>query len=214
MGDNSIGFEYGVDASVGGGDGGWWFFKGDQTVKVGDDSVAKGPEDISAADAFPALRGTVFESGVDASVGGGDGGWWFFKGGEAVKVDDDDILKGPGPISAADAFPALRGTVFENGVDASVGGGDGGWWFFKGDEAVKVGDDDILKGPGKISAADAFPALRGTVFEDGVDASVGGGDGGWWFFKGDEAVKVDDDDILKGPEPITASDAFPALRGL
>ncbi|MGW6289860.1 hypothetical protein, partial [Streptomyces sp. NPDC055107] len=172
-----VGFENGIDAAIKGGKGtGWWFFKGSRTVKVEGGGIEKGPEDITSDNAWPMLRDTVFAEGIDAATKGGNGtGWWFFKGDAAVKVEGD-VTKGPMEITAADAWPMLKGTVFAEGIDAAVkGGNDTGWWFFKGDMAVKVEGKRITDGPMEITAADAWPMLKGTVFAEGIDAAVKGG---------------------------------------
>ncbi|MFJ7280844.1 hypothetical protein [Kitasatospora sp. NPDC098663] len=209
----TYGFENGIDASApGAGDSDWWFFKGSGAVKVRD-GILKGPLEIS--DAWPELKGTVFANGVDAAVAGAGGAdWWFFKGDQTIKCNGGGkVLHGPDKISVF--WPALKGTVFEDGVDAAVNGGDGGWWFFRGNKAALYDNDTIVKGPGEITAAGAWPKLKGTQFEYGVNAAAGAGAGsGWWFFLGNQTIKCDGEgNALKGPEDITAANAWSMLKG-
>ncbi|MEV0030156.1 hypothetical protein [Nocardia sp. NPDC050793] len=213
-----IGFEYGVDAVAQSGyDGHWWLFRGKWTVKYGNSGVEKGPMLITAEEAWPGLKDTIFENGIDAAVQSGNGGhWWFFKGDQTVKHGMNGIEEGPMPLTAAPAWPGLAGTIFEVGVDAATeSGSDGHWWFFKRDQTVKHGMNGLEKGPMLITAAEAWPGLRGTVFEDGVDAATQSGKSGhWWLFRGDQTVKHGNSGIEEGPMPITAQPAWPGLKGI
>ncbi|MYS82100.1 hypothetical protein [Embleya scabrispora] len=98
-----------------------------------------------------------------------NGSFWFFKGDECVSIDgsSDKVDKGPMEIIAAGAFPALKSpgcAQFADTPDAVVAPtGGGGFWFFKGDQCVKVNGagDEIVYGPFGITAPDAFPHLPG-----------------------------------------------------
>ncbi|MBD0672750.1 hypothetical protein [Streptomyces sp. CBMA156] len=211
-------FEDGVDAALEAG-GGFWFFKGGKALKTDSsgDTLKFNPDSITAQGYWPALRGTGFEDGVDAATAAG-GGFWFFKGGRALKTDSSgDTLKYEvAPVTTKGYWPALRGTGFEDGVDAVLEAG-GGFWFFKGGKALKTDSSgDTLKfNPDSITAQGYWPALRGTGFEDGVDAATAAG-GGFWFFKGGRALKTDSSgDTLKyDVAPVTTQGYWPALRGV
>ncbi|MFF0228631.1 hypothetical protein [Streptomyces sp. NPDC004629] len=147
---------------------GWWFFSGRHAVKTNwaGDQKMKGPELITAPDAYPAVEGTRLSQDVSA-LEGGAGDWWIFKNMDtqvqAVCVDDTNKLWGPNPITDSKAWPALKGTIFENSIDGASRSGDGsGWWFFSGYHAVRTNREgtSITKGPMDITAVEAFPDLK------------------------------------------------------
>ncbi|MCC3767842.1 hypothetical protein [Streptomyces sp. UNOC14_S4] len=219
-------FADGVDAATESGDHGkfgFWFFKGDQALKTDSDGerIEYGPGDITAADNWPALRGTRFANGpVEAAVFSGSG-FWFFQGSYCVKTDPkgNDILVAPSPITAPGNWPALAGTPFQDGVDAVVASGDHGkfgFWFLKGGQALKTDPkgERVEHGPSAITAAENWPALTGTRFASGIDASVFSGSG-FWFFQGGHCVKTDPkgNEIIVPDSLITAAGNWPAIRG-
>ncbi|MBB5939532.1 hypothetical protein [Streptomyces zagrosensis] len=213
----AIGFENGVDACAqGAGALGWWFFKGNQIVKSNGTEILSGPCRITDEPGWTGLKGTDFENGIDACAEGEGSTWWFFKGNQIVKTNGTEILKGPCKITDDEGWPALKGTIFESGIDAAViGAGSLGWWFFKGNRAVKTAGSSIEKGPCLITSTEAWPSLKGTAFEYGVEAcALGAGQLGWWFFRGELTVKSNGDEIQNGPSHISATEAWPSLRGV
>ncbi|MFJ6805689.1 hypothetical protein ACIQRK_06530 [Streptomyces anulatus] len=215
--ENKIGFEDGLDAATQGGHGeGWWFFKNEWAVKVTGNDHGD-PIRLASEGGWPALKGTVFENGVDAAAAAGhEEGWWFFKDHWAIKVDDGPVpLWGPGEITAEGAWPILKKSIFENGFDAVVRTGhEEGWWFFKGNQTAKVVDGSPVVNV-DITADHAWPMLKDTVFAEKIEAAcLGGHQGEWWFFNGNQTVKVKGEEIDQGPEFITATGAWPMLKGL
>ncbi|WP_316524329.1 glycosyl hydrolase family 18 protein [Kitasatospora brasiliensis] len=143
----------------------------DATVAVADQPKAIG-------DAFHALRGTVFESGIDAvfNVPGEaslDNEVFIFKGSQyaRLRVDlggtGDRITNGPMPI--ADNWGNLRTKApdFTQDLDSAFQIGAFAY-FFKGDRYIKVkvtpdaNGDQVVEGPRPI--CDGFKPLCGTVF--------------------------------------------------
>ncbi|MFI6849691.1 hypothetical protein OG535_40585 [Kitasatospora sp. NBC_00085] len=215
----SNGFRDGVSAAVASGshgESGFWFFKGNQALKTDPDGnkVEYGPADITASEAWPALA--PFGRDIDAAVFSGTG-FWFFKGNQCTKTSPDGRRAEvpDSPITAEGNWPALAGTEFENGVDAAVESGDGGksgFWFFKGNQALKTDPDGnkVEYGPADITAPEAWPALA--PFGRDIDAAVFSGTG-FWFFKGNQCTKTtpDGNHVLVPASAIVAEGNWPAL---
>ncbi|MFJ3221392.1 glycosyl hydrolase family 18 protein [Kitasatospora sp. NPDC086801] len=134
------------------------------------------PKPIS--EAFHALRGTVFENGVDAIVNvPGDLALakevFLFKGDQYARMSVDLGGTGDkitnGPLSIANNWGALKAKApeFTRDIDSAFQIKNF-VYFFKGDSYVKVkvtpnvNGDTVVEGPAKIS--ERFPSLRGTVF--------------------------------------------------
>ncbi|MCI05380.1 albumin-2-like, partial [Trifolium medium] len=67
-------------------------------------------------------------------------------------------------------FPKLKGTFFENGIDAAIRSTGEDVFLFKGKKYIrinyltrKIGHERYIR--------DGFPSLAGTVFEKGIDAA-------------------------------------------
>ncbi|MGH3771715.1 MAG: hypothetical protein ACRDRW_10015 [Pseudonocardiaceae bacterium] len=216
------GFEDGVDAAVGSGSAGkygFWFFRGDRAVKTDKDgnTIAKHVADITVE--WPAFKDSIFAAGVDAALYSGSG-FWFFKGNQTGRTDLDGLhfAKGPGNITDPGNWPALSGTIFADGVDAAVESGDSGkwgFWFFKGNQAVKTDKDGntIEKHVADITVE--WPAFKDSIFASGVDEALYSGSG-FWFFKGNQTGRTDLDGLhfTRGPGNITDPGNWPALRGI
>ncbi|KAL6012367.1 hypothetical protein ACLOJK_002854 [Asimina triloba] len=114
---------------------------------------------------------------------------YLFMGNEYVVVvgehygGNETVVNGP-PLLISDGFPSLAGTAFaEYGVDCAFASHDENEAFlFYGNLCAQMNDADgqtifnifgsgyyTIKGPKTIAAM--FPMLKGTVFEDGVDAA-------------------------------------------
>ncbi|MFD7415093.1 hypothetical protein ACFV9B_26230, partial [Kitasatospora purpeofusca] len=183
----SSGFRDGVDAAVASGPhgkSGFWFFKGNQAIKTDPDGKTRefGEADITAPEAWPAL--SAFGRDIDAAVFSGSG-FWFFKNSQCIKTDTsgETVLVPASAIIAEGNWPALAGTGFESGVDAAVESGDGGksgFWFFKGNQAIKTDPNGEKRefGPADITAPEAWPAL--SAFGRDIDAAVFSGSGFWF----------------------------------
>ncbi|MFE0381163.1 hypothetical protein ACFW1M_37650 [Streptomyces inhibens] len=218
-------FKDGVDAAVASGphgDSGFWFFRGDKACKTnpGGDGLSYPVDSITANDNYwPALRGTTFEHGpIDAAVWSGSG-FWFFQDDKCVKTDNGGTeIKVPvSDIDADGNWPGLKGTIFATGVDAAVESGDGGrsgFWFFRGDQALKTDPDgNRAVGPAEITAVECWPALDDSRFANGpINAAVWSGSG-FWFFQGNQCIKTDPsgNHRLVQVTDIIASGNWPAL---
>jgi hypothetical protein len=167
-----------------------------------------------------------FKDRVDAAVASGDhgeSGFWFFQENLAVKTDASGGSRAVGPDTLtkdARFWPALEGTIFENGPIDAVVHTDSGYWFFQGSQCVKTRTDGAappLVPVSDITAAGNWPALNETIFANGVDGAVGSGDhgkNGFWFFRENQAVKTDVTGATRsiGPADITAQECWPALE--
>ncbi|PWA82812.1 hypothetical protein CTI12_AA174990 [Artemisia annua] len=121
------------------------------------DRVVNGPHLI--CDSFPSLNGTAFgEHGIDCAFTTHYANECFiFSANLCAKIDyapgttNDKILKGP--MTIFKMLPALKGTVFETGIDAA----------FESNDNPKLSNiKDISEG---------FPSLKGTIFDKGIDAA-------------------------------------------
>jgi hypothetical protein len=220
-------FKDGVDAAVASGPhgrSGFWFFRGDQACKTdpdGNELATPVGSLTKNGDYWPAFKTTVFENGpIDAALWSGSG-FWFFQAGKCIKTDNSgtEVRVPVSDITDDGNWPALKGTLFANGVDAAVESGDGGesgFWFFKGDQALKTDPTGNKRewGPAEITATECWPALTDTPFANGpIQAALWSGSG-FWFFKGDQCVKTDPkgNTLLTKVTDIIAQGNWPALN--
>ncbi|XP_074318915.1 uncharacterized protein LOC141655753 [Silene latifolia] len=135
--------------------------------------ILKGPQFIR--EAFTSLKGTAFaEYGIYCSFGSHDVNEAFiFSGILAAKINyaNDKIINGP--MKLTKMFPFLKKTVFEVGIQAGFESSNKYEAFiFKGNQCgvINYGSTSpkLIGGIRRIS--DAFPGLRKTIFEDGIDA--------------------------------------------
>lgn len=144
------------------------------------------------------------------------------------KIDSWGLIGGPDAVrSISQDVPALRGTVFVNGIDAAIRlpGHPDDLLLFSGDQYLRLSLDKeaawqgrlggtVATGPMKIS--EAFRPLRGTVFADGFDTAVAVDGNNAYFFKGDQyalvGIDIDGtgDKIINGPKKI--ADNWSVLR--
>ncbi|WP_411120336.1 hypothetical protein [Streptomyces sp. 058-1L] len=206
-------FSEGVDAVASGGSGLWFFRQGRalETNGSGDKRLHE-PDSLTSEGYWPALRGTGFENGIDAVTAGDSSGFWFFKDGKTLKTDKWGSTREKGPVDIAVEWPALEGTGFETGVDAVTVGGNG-LWFFKGDRALETNGsgDKRLHEPDSLTSEGYWPALRGTGFENGIDAVTAGDSGGFWFFKDGKTLKTDKWGSTREKGPVDIAVEWPAL---
>ncbi|WHM37848.1 hemopexin repeat-containing protein [Streptomyces sp. BPTC-684] len=205
-------FEKGIDGAVAvpGSKSDLYLFKGDGYVRynTGNDTVDKwgeGGKLLSLADHWPGLKGTGFETGIDAAVEV-PGSWdsvYLFKGSKYLRynVQEDKVEKwggDTGVLSLADHWPGLKGTGFENGFTAAtvVPGSRDSVYLFKGSDYLRynVQEDKVEKwggDTGVLSLADHWPGLKGTGFENGFTAAavVPGSRDSVYFFKGSDYLR-------------------------
>ncbi|MFI1303021.1 hemopexin repeat-containing protein [Streptomyces sioyaensis] len=211
-----------------------YLFRGNQYALVKsapgttDDKIINGPKAI--AEGWPSLKGTVFENGIDAAVQSpaNTEEVYLFKGDQYALVNyapgttGDKIINGPKAIT--EGWPSLKGTVFEKGVDAALRSSrKDEVYLFKGDQYALVKsapgttDDKIINGPKAIT--EGWPSLKGTVFENGIDAAVQSpaNTEEVYLFTEDQYVLVNyapgttDDKIINGPKLI--AEGWPSLKG-
>ncbi|CAK8530509.1 unnamed protein product [Lathyrus sativus] len=128
-------------------------------------------------DGFKSLNHTIFGTyGIDCSFDTDNNEAYIFYENFCALIDyaphsdKDKIISGPKKIS--DAFPFLKGTVFENGVDAAYRSTIGKEvYLFKGDKYARIdyGKNELVQSIKKIT--EGFPCFSGTILENGVDAA-------------------------------------------
>lgn len=138
--------------------------------------IIKGPENI--VDGFPMFARTLFQYQIDSSFDTGNNVVYFFAGDQCVKTEYTPdspakarLLEGPSPIIKM--FPCLKGTVFENGIDAIVTAPNKEYVFlFKGNQKGDLlFNSNSIEYIQKISDYYTFQPFFGTVFEGGIDAA-------------------------------------------
>ncbi|MEU5053761.1 hypothetical protein [Streptomyces sp. NPDC021096] len=216
-------FRDGLDAAVGsegGGQWGFWFFKGNQSLRTDKHgaTVDRPKALLTAPKNWPALKDTIFADGpIDASVYSGGNNYWLFRGNQALRTDGYTINKEMKDITADSHWPALKGTVFADGVDAAVESGSGGkdgFWFFKGDKTARTDKHGAVldEGVGDITGPDLWPVLKDTIFAKGpIEAALYSGGGWYWLFKGNQTVKTNGNEIRGRISDIAAKPNWPAL---
>lgn len=164
------------------------------------------------ADGWPALKGTVFASGIDAVCGVPDNptDLYLFKGDKYLryKVSEEKIISGP--KSLGDGWSGLKGTAFAGGIDAASLAPDNPTdvYLFKGDQYLRygTGQEKITSGP--KSLADGWSGLKDTAFAGGISAacSVPGEPTGLYLFKDDQYVlyRTGQEKITSGPKSLAS----------
>ncbi|MFJ7243598.1 chitinase C-terminal domain-containing protein [Kitasatospora sp. NPDC098652] len=188
------------------------------------DAISGGPQGgiKSIYDNWPSLRGTRFVNGIDAgfSLANHKNEAYLFSGDQFARISvhpgavDDTMLDGPKRI--VDAFPVLKGTIFESGVDAAFSVRKGEAYLFKDGKYVLLWVDDKKAGDVR-NVADNWPSLRGTPFAQHIDAAFSTTEWTrwWWFFQyvpgeaflfsGNQYIRISvtpgttDDKVLNGP---------------
>ncbi|GAA3622068.1 glycosyl hydrolase family 18 protein [Streptomyces chitinivorans] len=188
----------------------------------------------SLAEELGSLQGTPFENGVDTAFSSYCCGirtafqLILIRGDQYVRVqrpigsEQNEVVKGPGPIG--DFFHVLRGTPFEEGIDAAANDHvGGGVLMFRGDlvgvlnMTLEQNNDSWIKEPATI--ATAMPVLAGTGFDQHVDSAITLYGSLTVLVSGDQAVmlNVDRSDlskstVVKGPMSLTGM--WPSLKEL
>ncbi|NBE99612.1 hypothetical protein FE391_39410 [Nonomuraea sp. KC401] len=162
------------------------------------------------------LYGTVFVRDLAAACNLPDAGGeiYFFKDDQYLRydVDTESIVGGPG--NTGGGWPALKGTVFAEGIDAacSVPGAEHDVYLFRGDRYVNY--DIRQEEHGGVNSIHAsWPGLRGTIFTSDLDAACQSYMSSHvYLFKGDQVAYYNTDtESLRACMRI--SDAFPAVAG-
>ena len=129
-----------------------------------------------------------------------------------------------GPKKITDGFYSLKNTIFEHGIDAAFASSQQNEaYIFKGDQYALINfapgttDDYLLNPPKEITLG--FPSLKGTVFQDGLDAAFSAkATNEAYIFKGNSYALINyapgttDDYIINSVTPI--SDGFHSLNGI
>ena len=113
-------------------------------------------------------------------------------------------------------FPVLENTVFENDIDSAFRSSRGKEvYLFKGNKYGCLDyDSKQLIGPIR-NITDGFPVLKGTIFEDGIDACFASHkENEAYLFKGENYVLMNfiDDTLVDDVKPIV--DGWSSLRGI
>ncbi|KAL6012336.1 hypothetical protein ACLOJK_002823 [Asimina triloba] len=215
-----------------------YLFMGNEYVVVvgehygGNETVANGPP-LLISDGFPSLAGTAFaEYGVDCAFASHDENEAFlFCGNLCAQLNyaDGQAIKGPKTIAAM--FPMLKGTVFEDGVDAAFESTTRYQAYLFKDEnyaMIRYGPDErdatTNYGPDYYDLAvtvidRSYQDLGGSVFASGIDAALASHKTNEaYLFKGDSyvCIKFFPDDInghvIDGVKPILHG--WPSLKGI
>lgn len=181
-----------------------------------DDSILDGPNTIG--NGFPYLKDTIFASGIDAAfTSSKKNEAYIFRSNiyALINFDEGYIIQGPKLIT--DSFYSLKNTIFAKGIDAAfTSSTENEAYLFRGNQYALINfapgttDDYIIQGPKNI--IDNFYSLKGTIFENGLDAAFSSsGTDEAYIFKGDTyalinfAPSTTDDYIIQGPKKITES---------
>lgn len=181
-----------------------------------DDRILNGPETIG--NGFPYLKDTIFASGIDAAfTASTKNEAYIFRSNiyALINFDEGKIIQGPKLIT--DSFYSLKNTIFAKGIDAAfTSSTENEAYLFRGNQYALINfapgttDDYIIQGPKKI--IDSFDSLKGTIFENGLDAAFSSSRTyEAYIFKGDTYALINfapgttDDYIIQGPKKITES---------
>ncbi|WVY97745.1 hypothetical protein V8G54_029896 [Vigna mungo] len=138
----------------------------DYAPNTGNDRILVGPTTI--AEMFPGLKNTVFAEGVDGAFRSTiDKEVYIFKGNHYTRIFYDTKI--PGDIAdITEGFPVLKGTIFENGIDACFSSHvENEVYLFKGDEYVRMkvtphATNDTLVGD-VTPIVEGWPSLKGIL---------------------------------------------------
>ena len=208
-----------------------YLFIADQCLQVNyapgttNDEIIKGPTSIG--DLLPYLKDTIFASGIDAAFTSSlENEAYIFRNNIYALInfvkDGGRIIHGPKKIT--DSFYYLKGTIFEHGIDAAFASSkENEAYIFKGDQCAVIKfapgtTKNYRITPKRIAAY--FPSLRGTIFQDGLDAAFSASaTNEAYIFKGNTYALINyapwttDDYIINGPiTPI--SDGFHSLKNI
>ncbi|QCE05066.1 albumin-2-like [Vigna unguiculata] len=174
---------------------------------------------------FPSLAGTPFaEQGIDGCFNTEGSEAYIFSGKNCAYIDyapntgNDKILQGPSTI--AEMFPDLRNTVFAEGLDGAFRSTIGKEvYIFKGEKYTRITYDTKLRIIDILDIPEGFPVLKGTIFENGIDACFSSHvENEVYLFKGDDYVRMKvtphatNDTLVGDVTPIV--EGWPPLKGI
>jgi len=176
-------------------------------------------------DGFPSLVDTPFgEYGIDCVFDTEGNEAYIFCTKLCAYIDyapgtmNDKILSGPTTI--AEMFPVLKNTVFENGIDSAFRSTKGKEvYLFKGNKYGRIMYDSKQLVGTIRNITDGFPVLKGTIFENGIDACFASHkENQAYLFKGENYVRIiftpgTTDDTLVG-DVKSIFNGWPLLRGI
>jgi hypothetical protein len=147
---------------------------------------------------FPMLCHSKFEGGIGCAFHGGKNHVFIFRGKQFAEIqytpvnDQHSTTKGKifHNCSITERFPKLKGTWFENDIDAAIRYTEKDVYLFKKNKCIRL---DYLSGVpgGEHRIHETFPFLVGTVFETGIDAAFASNDKGeGYIFKGKHYVRI------------------------
>lgn len=195
---DGTGFEDGVDAALDLGTGKVYLFKGDSYLRLDQLRNVVDGEVRPIAGNWPGLAEAGFGDSLDSAVNYGTGNAYFFKGGSYLRYDIAADAGDPeGARSTADDWPGLADLGFADGIDATLNPGNGGVYFFQGDQYVRydVAADRADDGY-PLPVAGNWPGLDEAGFGSGLEAAwvklsaaaapptggtLGPGDHVWYF---------------------------------
>ncbi|BAT96652.1 hypothetical protein VIGAN_08362600 [Vigna angularis var. angularis] len=110
----------------------------DYDPKTGNDRILVGPTTI--AEMFPDLRDTVFAEGLDGAFRSTVGKEvYIFKGNQYTRITYDTKKRKIDILDITQGFPVLKGTIFENGIDACFAShAENEVYLFKGKDYVRM----------------------------------------------------------------------------
>jgi len=165
---------------------------------------------------FPSLEYTIFGSyGIECSFDTEDNKAYIFCDNTCAYFDyaNDKILS----LDAIKRmFPVLRNTVFDHKIDSAFRSSRGKEaYLFRGNKYGCIDyDSKQLIGPIR-NITDGFPVLKGTVFEDGIDACFASHkENEAYLFKGENYVLMNfiDDTLVDDVKPIV--DGWSSLKDI
>jgi len=176
-------------------------------------------------DGYPSLEDTPFgEYGIDCAFNTEGNEAYIFCTKLCAYIDyapgtmNDKILSGPTTI--AKMFPVLKNTVFENGIDSAFRSTRGKEvYLFKGNKYGRIAYDSKQLIGTIRNITDGFPILKGTIFENGIDACFASHkENQAYLYKGENYVRINftpgttGDTLVDVVKPIL--NGWPILRGI
>ncbi|KAK7369468.1 hypothetical protein VNO80_11507 [Phaseolus coccineus] len=170
---------------------------------------------------FPSFRYNLFGAyGIDCAFDTEGNEAYIFYSEMCAYIDyaNDKILSGL--ITIEEMFPVLKDTVFEDGIDSAFRSSRGKevYLFERNKYCCMDYGSKQLVGPIR-NITDGFPVLKGTIFEDGIDASFASHkENQVYLFKGENYAVMNfipgstDDTLVDGVKPII--DGWSCFKGI